>query len=61
MSKQKIPTEKELYYEYSFQKHCYKFERADIGYICVTNENKQAAFESIISQIKDSLQATKTK
>lgn len=56
--KSKVPSESDLYYEYSFRKHCYKFEREDVGYICATHENKEVALNNIIKEIRERLNKT---
>jgi hypothetical protein len=48
-----IPKEEDLYYEYSFRKHCYKFERSDIGFVCETDPVKGVALQKMFDEIKN--------
>lgn len=48
-----LPSEDELYYEYSFNKHCYKYDKAPIGYLCTTHEDKETALQMMFDKIKE--------
>lgn len=50
MDKQK-PKSTDFYYEFSLGKHCYKFQRPDIGYVCVTDDDKDKALQKMFDEI----------
>lgn len=56
IEKLKQPTESDFYYEITFdKKHCYKFERKDVGLIIVTDENKEKALQKMFDAIKQAV------